>query len=214
MLQAQLEKYMGKFMDRIAALELCITEQDTIIKSLVAEMSVIKQDSAQRLTAIEKRLAVKDKEIDVLSEDVSQLKHQILFAARESERLAVEADDLQQYGRRMNIRVDGIPYEKGESQDDLQQKIEVMLKSVDVDVSPNMLVRFHRSAAPVMKDDGTYAGGAMHYAVCIVEAEATSARREETGEGEKTSYIYFPRSYKEEVRPFQICGQAAETREL
>ena len=154
LLKSHFEKFTGMFMERMTALESRIEEKDNIIKSLVLEMSQMKCDYSERLTAVEARLGEKDRCIDTLSEDLSQMKQQLFFATRENERLALEMDDLQQYGRRMNVRIDGIPYESDESESDLQGKIIDTLKPLGVDVDPGMLVRFHRSAAPYKNKDG------------------------------------------------------------
>ena len=54
----------------------------------------------------------------------------------------------------MNIRLDGIEYEEAETESALKAKIDNALKSVDVDISPDMFVRFHRSSAPYTNKDG------------------------------------------------------------
>ena len=48
----------------------------------------------------------------------------------------------------MAVRLDGIPYTPEETEDELKTKIEEHLKSVGVEVSDDMMVRFHRSGKP------------------------------------------------------------------
>ena len=63
-------------------------------------------------------------------------------------------DDLQQYGRRMAIRIENIPHEKGETESDLTKKVVEVLGIAKVEVKADTISRLHRSSAPRRNDDG------------------------------------------------------------
>ena len=63
-------------------------------------------------------------------------------------------DDLENYGRRMNIRVEGISYEEGETENELREKVIVTFAKADVNFTDNDMVRFHRSSKPSIDEGG------------------------------------------------------------
>ncbi len=69
----------------------------------------------------------------------------------------VALDDLENYGRRMNIRIEGIEYDRDETQEDLYEKVKGCLQEVDIAVKKTDIVRFHRSGPPQRKDGKTTA---------------------------------------------------------
>ena len=82
----------------------------------------------------------------------------------------VQRDDLENYGRRLNIRIEGIEYEKEETEDQLYTKIKKCFHEVDIEIEKRDIVRFHRSAAPVRR------GGKL-VAQTIVKLSAWEHRR-------------------------------------
>ena len=63
----------------------------------------------------------------------------------------VAHDDLENYGRRMNIRIEGIEYDNDETPDQLYEKVKGCLQEVDINVKKTDIVRFHRSGPPQRK---------------------------------------------------------------
>jgi len=64
----------------------------------------------------------------------------------------IQHDDLENYGRRMNVRIEGIVYDREETQDQLFDKVKACLADVDIPIAKADIVRFHRSGNPVRKD--------------------------------------------------------------
>ena len=128
--------------ERLSALETRVVDRVTAVEG---EMTAMKQAVAERFNALESRVAAKEKAMGKVEENVSAQRQEIFFLRNENDRLSVQNDDLEQYGRRMNIRIDGISYDHEESQQQLKSKIEEVLKSVGVSVYDNMFVRFNRS---------------------------------------------------------------------
>ena len=68
--------------------------------------------------------------------------------------LKIEIDDLQQYSRRRSVRIEGLEYKPGETEDDLFTTIQTSLKEVDIAIEPCDVIRFHRSTKPKKNRDG------------------------------------------------------------
>ena len=100
--------------------------------------------------------------IDSLKTDLNASKHKaqhlenrlgVVKAA--NDHLVVKHDDLENYGRRLNVRVEGIPYEKNETEDQLLGKIKSNFAKVDIVLDDRDVVRYHRSAKPRENKQGT-----------------------------------------------------------
>ena len=63
------------------------------------------------------------------------------------EQLEAGHEALEQYGRRMNFRVDNIPYVEGETASSLQASVMQKLEAAGAEVSPSDVSRLHRSTA-------------------------------------------------------------------
>ena len=68
--------------------------------------------------------------------------------------LKISVDDLQQYGRRYAIRIENIPYKRGETETELHAKVVNVLAIAGVKVQDDTIGRFHRSSGPRKNDDG------------------------------------------------------------
>ena len=108
-----------------------------------------------RMAALERKLLEKDTIIDKLGGQLAVVKQVNVKYKETIENLQVSVDDLQQYERRYAVRIENIPYVKGESEDDLEEKICEVLDIAGVDVRNDTISRFHRSSAPRQNDDGT-----------------------------------------------------------
>ena len=95
----------------------------------------------QKLDASVKHVAHLTAKLDEAQDVIKTLREEI-------DTIKVDADDLQQYGRRLNVRIEGIEYVRGESEDELYEKVKENLSEVDVKIKKRDVIRFHRSAAP------------------------------------------------------------------
>ena len=62
-------------------------------------------------------------------------------------------DNDEQYGRRMNVRVEGLAWEEGETDDQLETQILKKFADQGVPLQPSDIIRMHRSSKPKNKDN-------------------------------------------------------------
>ena len=62
--------------------------------------------------------------------------------------MEINVDDLQQYQRRTSVRIENIPYVKGESEDQLRTKVVNVLTKAGVEVKDDTICRLHRPGKP------------------------------------------------------------------
>jgi len=67
----------------------------------------------------------------------------------------IAIDDIEQYGRRMNIRLEGISFQEGETNDDLETKVVTELAKVGVSIETRDIIRLHRSSKAKQKNGST-----------------------------------------------------------
>ena len=119
---------------------------------------LIKKSTDSLLTKIdelEKKLTTCDTKITSLTSEVNSskfkiqsLENQLGVVKSANARLLVQQDDQENYGRRMNVRIEGIPYDNQETQETLFTQIKEELMEVDIKIEDSDVVRFHRSAKP------------------------------------------------------------------
>ena len=137
-------------------------------------MGLTKEDKAfitAQIAAIDasRDLAELRAEIAALKEDNAKLKRQLLDisgatksvaeaaaqatdianrALAEARAAKIENDNLQQYGRRASVRVEGIQFVEGESPQDLRKKVKDCLSKLDIVLKDSDIYRMHRSSKP------------------------------------------------------------------
>ena len=100
------------------------------------------------MSELEKLLLDKDKQINELGGSLAVVKSVNQNLTQNIEHLRTDLDDLEQYGRRTSGRIENIPYEKGESESALKEKVVDVLSKAGVKVKEDTISRFHRSSAP------------------------------------------------------------------
>ena len=87
-----------------------------------------------KISSLEEKISEKDEVIaelrstnDKMETRVSKMEQQIAVVRAANSSLTIQQDDLQQYGRRTNIRIEGLEYSDNETQDNLKNKIEEAL---------------------------------------------------------------------------------------
>ena len=107
-----------------------------------------------RITALEEKLLEKDTVIDELNGELAVAKRVNGVLVETVDNLRVTVDDLEQYGRRYAVRIDNIPFKKGETEAELQEKVKGVLKIAGVKVEGDTINRLHRSSPPRVNDEG------------------------------------------------------------
>ena len=123
--------------------------------------------------------------ITSLKEDNAQLKDTTTSLKEDNARLRerliefdIRCDDLEQYGRRMAVRVEGLPWNEGETNVELEGTLikEFALQGVKIESSD--IVRLHRSSRPKEKNGKVYKQ-------CIVKLSNWRAREKFGGYNKK-----------------------------
>ena len=109
---------------------------------------------------LSEQLAASNAKVDVLTADVIDSRNQVKELSARLDRakyeiraMRIELDDLQQYGRRRSIRIEGLEYKNGETEDELFTKIKTSLAEVSVPIEKSDVIRFHRSSKPKVNRD-------------------------------------------------------------
>lgn len=76
---------------------------------------------------------------------IEELKEQLIHTR-------IQHDDLEQYGRRMHIRIEGLEFKEEETPEQHFEQIKTALQSVGVPVVASDVVRFHRSSRAVTRE--------------------------------------------------------------
>ena len=85
-------------------------------------------------------------EIQSLKKELSDVKLENSALRAENQQLREAHDDLEQYGRRMAIRVEGLEYREKEENTDLQVTLIDEFKELGIVITDNDIVRLHRSS--------------------------------------------------------------------
>ena len=89
-------------------------------------------------------LAAKDEKIEHLESTVMMLQQHVSVLKDQHRETDTRFDDLEQYGRRLCLRVNGLPTQSNESADDVLGKVRNLIEKVGVDIPDNTLDRAHR----------------------------------------------------------------------
>ena len=125
----------------------------------------------EKTDVIRKALGESEAKVIKLTRELAESRNEVRSLRNDFERSQVDLDSLEQYGRRMSVRIEGIQYVEGESEKDLFKSIKDDLKEVGVTINPTDIVRFHRSSKPKRNDDG------IMVAQCILKFSKWDARR-------------------------------------
>ena len=104
-----------------------------IIKKMITENDTLKND----IKSLQQNLAAKDEEIAALKHDLSDQK-------KEGVELKRDLVDLQQYIRRNNIEICGIPESKEESSNDLEKQVIQIAAAVNLNINTKDIEACHR----------------------------------------------------------------------
>ncbi len=106
-----------------------------------------------QLEVLEGRLFDKDERIVELEAKVASLQHTLAGVREEVRSNRSENDALEQYGRRMNFRVEGVEVQADETPDSLQEQVVSILQNAGASISHGDIIRSHRTGKPRFRDD-------------------------------------------------------------
>ena len=105
---------------------------------------------------LEKKIALRfDESIEGMKQTIADLQAENQQLRARMIDFDIKCDDIEQYSRRMAIRVEGIPWKEGETNEELEKTSLAEFKKSGVVVQSSDIVRLHRSSGPKEKDGVT-----------------------------------------------------------
>ena len=135
-MRAAIECAISKHMTSLTASQTSFTAS---LSALTQEISTLKLSLSQRddkIVSLEQKIALLE-----TRPDASRLAVRI-------EQLEAGQDELEQYGRRLNIRLENVPVNHNESPAALESQVMGLLKDAGAAIQPVDVVRLHRATAP------------------------------------------------------------------
>ena len=137
-LSGQIDRSLARIAEltgEVSELKLAIGEMQAVNRSLQRQIEELKEDNEAHKAGTAKQFATVNNRIDDE---------------------AVCRDDLEQYGRRMSVRVQNVPVVDGEDDDRglLLNTINGQLAQIGMIIKPEQIIRFHRSSKPKDSRDG------------------------------------------------------------
>ena len=134
--------------DDIESVKILISEQNKVIEILTSEVNTLEKithNQNDKIVTLEDKI---NKLEDRFEGEISFLKNKITLSDRKN-------DDLEQYGRRTSLRIDGLEFNEGESVSQCEDKVKSYLKEyLKLDVIDGEFDRIHR-IGKVMKVEGS-----------------------------------------------------------
>ena len=84
----------------------------------------------------------------LLQKELAHVKTENTSLHAKLDKTELDLDDLQQYGRHLNIRVEGIGYADNETTGDIFTKLQASLKKADIEIQEADVIRIHRTSKP------------------------------------------------------------------
>ena len=103
----------------------------------------------QVINRLEGRLRDQDDTIKMLTGRVKDLEVEI----SKMQTLERRIDDIEQYGRRLCVRIDNIPVGEKETSDDCLNKVVQLMSNMDIDVDRGMIDLAHRISKKFTRDE-------------------------------------------------------------
>ena len=98
-------------------------------------------------SALQNDIRVLRDELASVKKDFHAVKNENQFLRNELTKISIQHDDLEQYGRRYAIRVEGLEFtDIKEKNEDLQAKLIEKFKELEIDIDNSDIVRLHRSS--------------------------------------------------------------------
>ena len=140
--------------DRIVSENIASAAANATMSANAADISPATQNYLELLISNALTIFAKDlkehfaAELKARDERIGELERRLNRSKFEIKAARIEIDNLQQYQRRRNIRIEGIETIEGETEEKLFDKIQSTLQEVDVNIEERDVIRFHRSAKP------------------------------------------------------------------
>ena len=124
---------------------------------------------------IQQQLGASQAKILELTRELAESRTEVRNLKLDFEKTRIDLDNLEQYGRRFNVRLEGIAYKEDEDEKELFKTIKKDLAEVNITITPTEVIRFHRSSKPKRNDNGVLVSQ------CIIRFGRWDARRRMQG---------------------------------
>ena len=122
--------------------------KDYINEKLITQDAKLKEICSSLLEDVRTEIMteVKNQNIKIqkLESDKAMLQNQVAELRKISQKNHEENEELEQYGRRLCLRIDGVATEKDETSDDVLEKVVEMCKEANIDIPDVVIDRAHR----------------------------------------------------------------------
>ena len=144
--------------------------QDAIKAEFINHDKQFMDTFSKRLDKLEALITEKDNIILKQEKRIDELECKL-------DQVVIDNDSLEQYGRRMNFRVENVEKREGETDGSLQNNILHILRKSGVQIQPDDVVRHHRSSKIREKEIEVEGGKkTIKYGQCIVKVSSWRVR--------------------------------------
>ena len=128
---------------------------------------IINEAMAEHIDLFEMKLVKKINEqaakIDELKTHHSHLEGRVAILENLVKLQEIRSDEIEQYGRRLCLRVNGIPFENGERVKDFENRLQEEFSNMAMNIPKEAIGRVHR----IGKKDGHFTGVSVHQQVIM-----------------------------------------------
>ena len=164
---------------------------DNLLRTTTAELK-------SEIDALKLLINTKNEQISELNDKVVQVVKQNVNLSSEVKRLTdnvfVKIDDLEQYDRKNNIRIEGIELSENETNAQLTKKVTDTLNSMGAEVTASDYFRLHRSGTPHTKNGKKIAQTIVRFRSWAARSRAYKTRYFGT-DAERKARPFFVRQY-------------------
>ena len=118
------------------------SQQDGSLKEMCS--ALIENFTKEVKKEIKKQLDDQNDKIARLESDKAMLQEQVKYLMQQNQTNQENMEELEQYGRRLCLRIDGIPTEKNEKSEDVLEKVKSLCHKAEVDIPDLAFDRAHR----------------------------------------------------------------------
>ena len=118
------------------------SQQDGSLKEMCK--GLIENFTNEVKSEIKKQLDDQNVKITRLEADQAMLQEQIKNLLLQNQRNQEDVEELEQYGRRLCLRIDGVPSEEKETSEDVLKKVMTLCNDAEVDIPDMAFDRAHR----------------------------------------------------------------------
>ena len=124
-----------------------VDELDTLLEEKLATLkdNIVEELKTSIVELFEEKLRERDERIEILESHVSLLQNNV---QKLKDAYDDKVDELEQYGRRLCLRIDNVPFKENETSDEVLQIVKEKITEAECDIPEAVLDRAHRIGLP------------------------------------------------------------------